>query len=437
MRARRSGVEDVGEERVSFRFIKRVTFGLATTAMLAFTAAPAAADRPDDRIVGGAPTTISEYPWQVAVAYDDLPGTGFDRQFCGGTLVAPTIVITAAHCVFDNPPPPPGGPGIPGFNPAGSFEVFTGRTNLDSNEGQAIDVAELYYFQGSPAAPVTQAQSTDPNPATGQLYDPDTSEWDVAFFRLEAPSTTGTPIQIAGPDETATWAPGRPALISGWGDLANAAGNFPNQLQAATVEMIDDATCGSPSVYDGGFFPDTMVCAGIFPEGGIDTCQGDSGGPLVVGVFERNRAGRAVTGHRLVGDTSFGRGCALPGFPGVYGRVAADPMRSALQSGIQQVARVDAVGSGGLPSDDDPPQTKITKHPPKKGAKRKAKFKFTADEEASFECKLDKKAFKPCDSPYKKNVGRKGHKFQVRAIDVQGNVDASAAKFKWKVRKEG
>ena len=128
-------------------------------------------------------------------------------------------------------------------------------------------------------------------------------------------------------------------------------------------------------------------------------------------------------------------GCALAGFPGVYGRVADDPIRSALQRGIQQVAGVDVVGSGALPSDDDPPQTRITKHPPKKGDKKKAKFKFTADEEATFECKLDKKGFKPCDSPYKKKVRRGKHKFKVR-VTVEGVSDPTPAKFKWKVLRD-
>src|SRR3712207_8664533 len=51
-----------------------------------------------------------------------------------------------------------------------------------------------------------------------------------------------------------------------------------------------------------------------FPQGGVDTCQGDSGGPMF---------GRTSTGAlRVVGATSFGDGCARPGRPGVYARVA-------------------------------------------------------------------------------------------------------------------
>ena len=130
-----------------------------------------------------------------ALARNDAiyPGNGFQRQFCGGTLVAPTIVITAAHCVFDNPL------AVVGFNPANQFEVFTGRTNLSSAEGQAIDVAELYYFEGVPTAPVLQHQSADPSPSTGQLYNPTTNEWDAVFLQLSPPSR----LRIAPPTSTA------------------------------------------------------------------------------------------------------------------------------------------------------------------------------------------------------------------------------------------
>jgi Trypsin len=369
---------------------------------------------------------VQQYPWQVAVAYNDVPpftGNGFDRQFCGGTLVASTIVITAAHCVFDNPPIPAGG--IPGFNPASKFEVFTGRTTLSSNEGQALEVGEVYYFGGTSTAPVLQPQSADPNPATGQLYNPETNDWDAVFLQLASPSTTGTPIKIAGPGEEALWAAGVPALISGWGDQAEGAGNYADQLRAATISMLSDADCG---IYGSGYVPATMVCAGVLA-GGIDTCQGDSGGPLVVQGFQR---AKAVNTTRLVGDTSFGIGCARVGFPGVYGRLAADPMRSAFRNGILSVAGVDVVGSGAVPPDATPPTATIKKHPAKQGEKRKAKFTFNADEEATFQCSLDGATFKDCSSPFKRNVSRRKHKFKVRAVDVQGNL-GKPDKFKWKV----
>src|SRR5215216_5288128 len=58
---------------------------------------------PSSRIVGGSPTTIGEWPWQAAILFDPsiVAGDGFDRQFCGGSLVTSDVVVSAAHCAFD------------------------------------------------------------------------------------------------------------------------------------------------------------------------------------------------------------------------------------------------------------------------------------------------------------------------------------------------
>jgi CSLREA domain-containing protein len=92
---------------------------------------------------------------------------------------------------------------------------------------------------------------------------------------------------------------------------------------------------------------------------------------------------------------------------------------------------------GGGSSDKTPPDTKIVKGPPKKTHKTTVKFKFTATEAgSSFQCKLDKKPFKPCGSPktYKKLKPAK-HVFEVRAIDKAGHVDPTPAKRKFTVLK--
>ena len=90
-----------------------------------------------------------------------------------------------------------------------------------------------------------------------------------------------------------------------------------------------------------------MLCAG-YPQGGTDTCQGDSGGPLLA---------RALDGSlRLVGATSFGDGCAQPGKPGVYARVAEGPIRAFVAQFVPGAFRA---GAG---SQAEGPRAKKRKH---------------------------------------------------------------------------
>jgi hypothetical protein len=89
-----------------------------------------------------------------------------------------------------------------------------------------------------------------------------------------------------------------------------------------------------------------------------------------------------------------------------------------------------ACGGGG---DTNPPETTITKAPKRKSPKPKARFKFQSNEAgSSFMCKLDRKPFKVCSSPFKKKVGVGKHKFRVYAVDAAGNEDATPAKAKFK-----
>jgi Ca2+-binding RTX toxin-like protein len=276
-------------------------------------------DEVQPRIVGGSTTTIAEWPWQAAVTLNPAiySGNGFDRQFCGGSLVAPTIIVTAAHCVHKAGTT---------FYPVSDHASITGRTTLsNSSQGQEIAWSNYYIFVDGSGKP---------------LFNPQTFDWDVVFAVLSSPSpsSNSTPIQIAGANEASFWAPGNEnAWATGWG-TTSFGGTRSDTLREVNIDRIADSTCGSPSSYGSFFHPETMVCAGELA-GAQDSCQGDSGGPLVTPV-----GGGAF---RLIGDTSWGNGCGLPNFPGVYGRVAENPMCGALQNGIQMVAGVNVVGSGG------------------------------------------------------------------------------------------
>jgi hypothetical protein len=83
---------------------------------------------------------------------------------------------------------------------------------------------------------------------------------------------------------------------------------------------------------------------------------------------------------------------------------------------------------------DPPPVTQLKKHPPKRTTKQMAKFTFSANEAgARFECKLDRKPFRACSSPFKKKVKVGSHTFKVRAVDALGQADQTPAVFRWKV----
>jgi hypothetical protein len=396
---------------------------LVAVAVLLLGAPAAASAKAEPRIVGGAPTTIEEWPWQVALALDpSFGGNASDRQICGGSLITQTIVVTAAHCVYTFTDPN-GAVCLPtdGFNyPPGDYSVVAGRTTLSGSGGEEVAVREIYYFDAGPSGPQAEAQTT----GDGQgLFSCGTNEWDVVLLELaSAPGPPARPIDIAGAGERDLWQAGRRAYVTGWG--ATSEGGFGSDtLQVAPVSIIGDDVCGSPGVYGSSFVPETMLCAGELA-GGRDTCQGDSGGPLVV----PTNGGE----FRLVGDTSFGDGCARPNRPGVYGRVAADPIRSAILS----VAGAGAAGSGGQPP--KPPETTITAAPKERVVTRRnpkgARFAFQADEPANFLCRIDRAAPAPCSSPFRAEVGPGKHTFRVTAFDAEGGADPSPATHRWKVR---
>ena len=91
-----------------------------------------------------------------------------------------------------------------------------------------------------------------------------------------------------------------------------------------------------------------------------------------------------------------------------------------------------AGGSPGPSPTSVAPATTLGKHPSKRTPKRLAKFSFAADQAgAGFECKLDKRPFKPCSSPFKRKVALGNHTFSVRAVSAAGLRDTSPAVFGW------
>ncbi|KFQ30744.1 Transmembrane protease serine 2, partial [Merops nubicus] len=141
-------------------------------------------------------------------------------------------------------------------------------------------------------------------------YDTDSKDNDVALMKLETPlSFTDTVRPVCLPNPGMMFQPNQQCWISGWG-AEYQGGKTSNNLNYVMVPLIEHARCNSVYIYNGMILP-TMICAGYLG-GGYDSCQGDSGGPLVT---NKNSV------WWLVGDTSWGTGCASPNRPGVYGNM--------------------------------------------------------------------------------------------------------------------
>ncbi|MFC9733509.1 serine protease [Streptomyces roseolus] len=263
-------------------FTRALTGALGVIAAVAGTVAGAAPATADSVVVGGSPTEITDAPWVVALSSRDRFGGTRAGQFCGGVVVAPTKVLTAAHCVSRE---------ALGGAPwqLRDFSVIAGRAALRGQGGQEVRIADTWV-----------------NPD----YDPTTNSGDLAVLTLAESLPDSYVIKVAAPGDAAE-NPGTAAEVYGWGDTSGN-GSYATSLRSAHVQVLPDGAC--EQAYPGGFGgvsyrKESMLCAGD-PQGGRDACQGDSGGPLVA---------RGV----LVGLVSWGSGCGQAENPGVYTRVSA------------------------------------------------------------------------------------------------------------------
>lgn len=256
--------------------------GLALASVsTAHAATSADRDRPSPRIIGGTEQADGAYPFMAAVLSkgEESP---FDRQFCGGSLLSSTVVMTAAHCVEDTKPE--------------DIETTVGRTVLSQeDQGQLRNVTDI----------VVHPRYTD-----GELA------YDVAFLTLDKPVRGIAAVHLPTAGTDALLRPGAQATVIGWGNTDTEIPSYADRLRAVDVPILSHVECTATyPEYD----KEVNVCAGVE---GKDSCQGDSGGPMI-----RKVQGRVYQ----IGITSYGLGCAEQGAPGVYTYPGSDELWNTLE----------------------------------------------------------------------------------------------------------
>jgi secreted trypsin-like serine protease len=263
------------------------------------------------RIIGGEPAKEDAWPWQVMIITNVTTKNGTKEPvMCGGSLIGARWVLTAAHC-FSNR-----GWDLDGSQPIAVAErSVTALTQFYAD----IDFKSLHRV----ASPIVHPR-----------FNEDTSENDIALVHLNEPARSQAVPLLLGSNRELE-GPSVRAVVTGWGSMRDRQkikptenGGFfdvttqemvrpeeilPNRLRQAELPLVATDRCNDSYTGMDRIIDQRNLCAGS--GGGKDTCQGDSGGPMVV-----------HTSHDRwvqIGIVSWGKGCGLKDYPGVYTRVSA------------------------------------------------------------------------------------------------------------------
>jgi hypothetical protein len=260
---------------MSHRGISAALIAIAAVAAIVLPASAAA--RPAANIVNGDEAAAGSFPYLAWIFYSDE----IDHRTCTGTVVAPNVVLTAAHCVLRND-------FSPGLDPA-DFQVVTGNVH---HLAQPHTVSTVTSFA---VAPNFHAELPLSTPLGG----------DAAVLILAQP-TPSPAVRLAS---SKVWAAGTPVVLAGWGETGLV--NAGDVLRVGKGIVQSDASCSSHfSRYD----PAALLCSQDTVENRYSGCHGDSGGPLLM------TAPGTLDEPLEIGITSFGAPTCPTDAPGYFTR---------------------------------------------------------------------------------------------------------------------
>ncbi|PDT04862.1 peptidase C14 [Rhizobium chutanense] len=250
------------------------------------------------RVIGGQAAKKGEWPWQVKILAPDPEQRGRFGGHCGGSLIAPRWILTAAHCVTSGR--------------SGKQDLFARDLLIVEGKSKIDKVISV----DGPDKPGLAVEDV----IIHEDFDRKVFANDIALIKLAEPAVSRPAILASASDEDVE-AAGHKAVVTGWGYTKADHGwddkYLPTELQEVELPIVPREDCRA-AYRDSSMrmnpIDERNVCAG-YAEGGKDACQGDSGGPLV--------AQRPDKSWIQLGIVSWGAGCAEAEHYGVYTRVAA------------------------------------------------------------------------------------------------------------------